>query len=75
VSAARSQAAASLTATDAQLTHLHKQGARGICFISTQPGRLAFDQLEPFADRLREPIQLMLAPQHLVELEPRLAKP
>jgi predicted TIM-barrel fold metal-dependent hydrolase len=66
-----------ITATDAELTDLHKQGARGVRFISTQPRGLPLDQLERFADRLREHgwhIQLMLAPQHLVELESRLAK-
>ena len=65
------------TITDTELDALWAQGARGVRFIPTQPGGLPLDQLERFAERLGGRgwhIQLMLAPEHLIELEPRLAK-
>jgi predicted TIM-barrel fold metal-dependent hydrolase len=66
-----------ITVTDKELTELYAQGARGVRFIPTQPGGLPLDQLEHFAERLGDQgwhIQLMLAPEHLIELEPCLAK-
>jgi predicted TIM-barrel fold metal-dependent hydrolase len=61
---------------DAELADLHARGARGVRFITTQPGGLPLDQLDRFAGRLGDigwHIQLMLSPDHLVELAPRLA--
>lgn len=66
-----------LTIADKELGDLYAQGARGVRFVPTQPGGLPLDQLENFAERLGAlgwHIQLMLAPEHLIELEPRLAK-
>jgi predicted TIM-barrel fold metal-dependent hydrolase len=66
-----------LTVSDAELTDLYARGARGVRFITTQPGGLPLDQLEHFAARLGAlgwHIQLMLSPDHLTELAPRLAK-
>jgi predicted TIM-barrel fold metal-dependent hydrolase len=66
-----------LTVSDAELTDLYARGARGVRFITTQPAGLPLDQLEHFAARLGTlgwHIQLMLSPDHLTELAPRLAK-
>jgi predicted TIM-barrel fold metal-dependent hydrolase len=66
-----------LEVTDRELDDLYHRGARGVRFIPTQPGGLPLSELEHFADRLAPlgyHIQLMLAPAHLVELAPRLAK-
>ncbi len=66
-----------LTVSDAELNDLYARGARGVRFITTQPGGLSPDQLEHFAARLGAlgwHIQLMLSPDHLIELAPRLAK-
>jgi predicted TIM-barrel fold metal-dependent hydrolase len=63
--------------TDRKLEELHKQGARGVRFITTQPGGLPLAELERYAERLGAlgwHIQFMLSPAHLVELAPRLEK-
>jgi predicted TIM-barrel fold metal-dependent hydrolase len=63
--------------TDQELEKLDRAGARGVRFIPTQPGGLPLDQLESFAERMNGigwHIQLMLAPEHLLELAPRLEK-
>ena len=41
-----------LTVSDAELTDLYARGARGVRFITTQPGGLSLDQLDNFAARL-----------------------
>lgn len=63
--------------TDREIENLHRAGARGVRFVPTQPGGLALSELERFGDRfapLGWHIQLMLGPEHLVELAPRLLK-
>lgn len=63
--------------TDREIENLHRAGARGVRFVPTQPGGLALSELERFGDRLAPlgwHIQLMLGPEHLVELAPRLLK-
>ena len=63
--------------TDDELANLHAAGARGVCFVRTQPGGLRLSELERFGDRIAPlgwHIQLMLGPAHLVELVPRLLK-
>jgi predicted TIM-barrel fold metal-dependent hydrolase len=63
--------------TDREIDDLYRAGARGVRFVPTQPGGLPLDQLESYAERLGDlgwHIQLMLAPKHVVELAPRLAK-
>ncbi|MGD9845853.1 MAG: amidohydrolase [Variibacter sp.] len=62
---------------DAELARMHDLGARGMRFILAHAGGLTPDDLEYYADRLKEigwHIQLMVRPHHLVELESRLAK-
>ncbi len=62
---------------DAELARLHGLGARGMRFILAHIGGLPPDDLEFYADRMRElgwHIQLMVRPQHLLALEARLAK-
>ncbi|MBE0626469.1 MAG: amidohydrolase family protein, partial [Burkholderiales bacterium] len=61
--------------SDRELEDLHRAGARGVRFIPTQPGSLPLAELERFAERLAPlgwHIELMLGPEHLVELAPRL---
>jgi predicted TIM-barrel fold metal-dependent hydrolase len=64
------------TVTYRELAKLHDQGARGVRFIPTQPRGLPLDRLEHFATRLGAlsnwHLQLMLAPEHLLDLAPRL---
>jgi len=65
------------TISDEQLEDLWQQGARGVRFNPSQPGSLPLDQLERFADRLAAlgwHIQLMMTPEQLVELAPRLVR-
>lgn len=62
---------------DAELERLEGLGARGMRFILAHVGGLDPADLEFYADRMKEigwHIQFILRPQHLIELEPRLAK-
>jgi len=62
---------------DKELTRLHNAGARGVRFILAHVGGLPLSDLERFSSRIKDMgwhIQLLLRPQHLNELEPRLAK-
>lgn len=62
---------------DAELAALDEQGARGMRFILAHAGGLDPTDLEFYAGRMNElgwHIQLMVRPQHLVELEQRLAR-
>lgn len=63
--------------TDAELQGMHERGARAVRFILSQPGGVPASELERFADRLHGigwHIELMLLPEQLVELEPRIAR-
>ena len=62
---------------DKELARLHQAGARGVRFILAHVGGLPLADLERFADRIKDMgwhIQFLLRPNHLLELEPRLAK-
>ena len=64
-------------APEAEMDRLHEQGARGIRYILAHPGGLDPGGLERSADRAQERgwnLQLLVKPQQLVELEPRLAR-
>lgn len=57
------------------LSEMHDRGARGVRFILAHDGGLSAQDLEPFADKLKDlgwHVQLMLKPAQLVELERRL---
>jgi len=63
--------------SDKELARLHEAGARGVRFILAHVGGLPLADLESFADRIKDMgwhIQFLLRPNHLLELEPRLAK-
>jgi predicted TIM-barrel fold metal-dependent hydrolase len=63
--------------SDRELNVLYDQGARGVRFVPTQPGGLPLAELERFGERLGAlgwHIQLMLGPEHLVELAERLMR-
>lgn len=63
--------------TDGELDELYRAGARGVRFVPTQPGGIPLSELERFGERLAPlgwHIQLMLGPEHLIELAPRLVK-
>jgi predicted TIM-barrel fold metal-dependent hydrolase len=62
---------------DRELDRLHVLGVRGIRYILAHPGGLDLASLERSADRAHERgwhLEFLLKPQHLLELEPRLAK-
>jgi len=64
-------------APDSELGRLHEAGARGVRYILAHKGGLPIEHLEHHASRLKElgwHVQLLLRPQHLTELEPRLAR-
>lgn len=63
--------------TDKELVRLHDAGARGVRFILAHQGGLPLSDLERFSARIKEMgwhIELLLRPNHLLELESRLAK-
>jgi predicted TIM-barrel fold metal-dependent hydrolase len=63
--------------TDDEFQELWSQGARGVRFNPSQPGGLPLEALERFSERLAAlgwHIQLMMTPDQLVALAPRLAK-
>lgn len=63
--------------TDAELDALEERGVCGVRFIMAHGGGLSPDDLEFYADRMKElgwHIQLMVKPGHLIQLAPRLAK-
>jgi len=63
--------------SDKELARLHKAGARGVRFILAHVGGLPLTDLERFSDRIKDigwHVQFLLRPNHLIELEPRLAK-
>jgi len=65
-----------LDTPDRELERLHEAGVRGIRFILAHPGGVLLSELEALTDRIRPMgwhCQLLLRPQHIVELEPRLA--
>jgi len=62
---------------DKELVRLHDAGARAVRFILAHVGGLPLADLERFSARIKDMgwhIQLLLRPNHLIELEPRLAK-
>lgn len=62
---------------DHDLEAMHTQGARGVRFVTSHAGGLDLATLERYANRLVEigwHVDLMLKPDHLVELEPRLRR-
>jgi predicted TIM-barrel fold metal-dependent hydrolase len=64
------------TISDKELARLHTVGTRGVRFILAHAGGLPLSDLERFSTRIKDMgwhIQLLLRPQHLIELEPRLA--
>jgi predicted TIM-barrel fold metal-dependent hydrolase len=65
------------TTSDKELARLHAAGARGVRFILAHVGGLPIADLERFSERIKDMgwhVQLLLRPQHLIELEPRLAR-
>ncbi len=63
--------------SDEELQRMHGAGARAVRFILSQPGGIPASELERFSDRLNDigwHIELMLKPEQLVELEPRIAR-
>ncbi len=63
--------------SDKELVRLHEAGARGVRFILAHVGGLPLADLERFSARIKDMgwhIQLLLHPNHLIELESRLAK-
>ncbi len=63
--------------SDAELDRMHGLGARAVRFILSQPGGVDQSSLERMGERLHEigwHIELMLLPEQLVELEPRIAR-
>jgi len=63
--------------TDKELQQLHDAGARGIRFILAHIGGLPLSDIERFANRIEDMgwhLQFLLRPEHLVELESRLAR-
>lgn len=63
-------------ATDADLKRFDEAGARGVRFLTFARGSATLDQLEGVARKIAAygwHIQMYVAPQHVVELEPRLA--
>lgn len=62
---------------DKELARLQEDGVRGVRFILAHTGGLPLGDLERLSARVKDMgwhIQLLLRPDHLVELEPRLAK-
>ena len=63
--------------TDADLKRLHEAGARGVRFLTFARGSATLDQLEAVARKIADygwHIQMYVSPEHVVELEPRLAE-
>ncbi len=63
--------------SDAELARLHDAGVRGVRFILAHTGGLPLTDLERFSARVKEMgwhIQLLLRPNHILELESRLAR-
>ena len=64
-------------APEAEMDRLHEAGARGVRYILAHPGGLDPAGIERAGERAAERgwnLQFLLKPQHLVELEPRLAR-
>jgi predicted TIM-barrel fold metal-dependent hydrolase len=62
---------------DGEMQRMREAGARAVRFVASQPGGLPLAELERFSDRLHEfgwHIELMLTPEQLIELEPRIAR-
>jgi predicted TIM-barrel fold metal-dependent hydrolase len=65
------------TTNDKELQRLHDAGARGVRFILAHVGGLPLDRLELFSERVHEMgwhVQFLLRPDHILELEARLAR-
>jgi len=63
--------------TDPELDALEERGVCGVRFIMAHGGGLPPEDLEFYADRMKElgwHLQLMVKPGHLIQLAPRLAK-
>ncbi len=74
---ARAVVVVSPDVSDAELARMHALGARAVRFVLSQPGGVAESALERMGDRLHEigwHIELMLLPEQLVALEPRIAR-